>query len=111
MPIMMAAWRVKSGMSTTLVASRTSATPQPMPNSAVRMGSPMASREPKAMSRMTTAASRPMTSLDGSCQVAKASPPSSIWRPGTWTSATYPLTCSAMVSYSETGRSARFTSA
>jgi hypothetical protein len=65
MPTIDATWTVKSGVDTTAAHSSTPARPMVMPNSAVRMGSPMATSEPKAMSRITMAASRPNASVEG----------------------------------------------
>ncbi len=50
---------VKSGMSMTLLPSDTSAVAMPRPNSAVPIGSPIASTDPKARMRMMTAAMMP----------------------------------------------------
>ena len=84
MPIMAASWVANSGTEVAWESSSTMANPTPMPNRAVRMGRPMASTEPKAMSRMTTAASRPMASVPpGSSRAVKSEPPPSTWMPGT----------------------------
>ena len=45
------------------------------------MGRPMASTEPKATTRITTAKARPRVSEEGSSNSPKALPPSSTWRP------------------------------
>ena len=74
---------VKSGIEITLLASATSAEAMPRPNSAVPMGSPMASTEPKARMRMMTAAMMPRISLSGSTNSPNRSPPYSISRPST----------------------------
>ena len=88
MPIMAASWVANSGTEVTWESSSTMAKPTPMPNRAVRIGRPMASTEPKAISRMTTAASRPMASVPpGARRLVKASPPPSTCMPG-------PLACS-----------------
>ena len=72
-----------SGTEVTWESSSTTAKPTPMPNRAVRMGRPMASTEPKAINKMTTAAMRPMASvLPGGRRVVKVSPPPSTCRPG-----------------------------
>ena len=63
-PIIAAAWVAKLGIVNRLAVSSTRAIPHPMPNSATRIGRPIASSEPKAMSRMTMAASRPTLSLE-----------------------------------------------
>ena len=55
-PIIAAMAVVKSGMVATFDASATSAMPESRPASAVPMGRPMARTEPKAISRMMTAA-------------------------------------------------------
>ena len=83
MPIMAASWVANSGTEVAWESSSTTAKPTPMPNRAVRMGRPMASTEPKAISRMTMAAMRPIASvLPGGRRVVKMSPPPSTWRPG-----------------------------
>ena len=62
MPIIDASCVVMSGVVNTWLDSATSAKPTPMPNIAVRIGSPIASSEPNAMSRMITAAAMPISS-------------------------------------------------
>jgi hypothetical protein len=59
-------------------------TPMLMPPRATPTGRPMASTDPKARMRMTMAKARPRTSELGSANSAKAAPPTSTWRPGTW---------------------------
>ncbi len=58
-PIISAKSEEKSTMSTSRLASPISPSPVPSPNSAVRIGSPIASSEPKLSSNTTTAAMRP----------------------------------------------------
>ena len=82
MPIISTAWVVKSGMFITFATSCTIAMPHPMPKSAVAIGSPAASTDPNATSRMMTARSRPMPSLLPNACAAKMSPPISTFRPG-----------------------------
>ena len=62
MPIIDATWTVKSGVSTTAAHRPTEPNPMPMPITAVMSGSPAAMIEPKAISRITAAASRPKIS-------------------------------------------------
>ena len=59
MPIIATIAVVKSGMAIGLLSSVTIAVAQPRPNRAVPIGRPIASTEPKAMIRMTTAARMP----------------------------------------------------
>ncbi len=59
MPIIATIAVVKSGMAIGLLSSVTSAVAMPRPNSAVPIGRPIASTEPKAMMRMMTAARMP----------------------------------------------------
>ena len=61
-PIMAATMLVKLGTSTTLASTSMMARPMPMPMIAVRIGRPMASTDPKAISRMTMAARVPAPS-------------------------------------------------
>ena len=82
MPIIATIAVVKSGMAMGLLSSVTMAVAQPSPNSAVPIGRPIASTEPKAMIRMTTAARIPYSSLSGSSNSENRSPPYSIWTPG-----------------------------
>ncbi len=75
----------KVGTVSTWLPSSRMPMPMPSPKSAVMMGRPMAMREPKATSRMTMAASRPMASLDpmlGCSTRPMGWPPSSTWKPG-----------------------------
>ena len=73
----------KSGTSMTWLARMTKAPPRPMPNSATPTGSPMASTEPNATIRMTTANARPNSSAEGCSNSAKRKPPSSTRSPST----------------------------
>ena len=112
MPIIATAAVVKSGMSMRLRTTRTSAMPVPIPNSAVPMGSPIASTEPNAMRRMTIAASNPIASLVpliGS--VANMSPPYSIVSPSTSTWSPSAVISSPASRRSSADRSAKFSSA
>ena len=65
MPIIAVTCGANDGMSITAANSVTIASPMPMPNSAVMIGSPIASSDPNAISRMSTAARTPMSSLAG----------------------------------------------
>ena len=67
MPIMVAICTPKSGTSSTFAISHTppSATPRPKP--AITRGSPAASAEPNATSRITMAATSPTDSEPASC--------------------------------------------
>ncbi len=55
---------MKSGLTITFERSPTIANPVPMPSNAVKIGRPIASTDPNASSRMTTAATSPITSDD-----------------------------------------------
>ena len=71
----------QAGMSTTYATSDSEPAPTASPSSAVPIGRPIATTEPKATSRITTAASRPRASPSpaGGCSKAKCrSPPASI---------------------------------
>ena len=84
MPIMALNWVVNEGMSTNAARIVASMNPGTSPIRAVRMGSPMATTDPKAMRRMMAAAITPMISEvpGGSCSIALATgPPSSTWKP------------------------------
>jgi hypothetical protein len=81
MPIIASVWFENVGIVMRFTVSPTRAMPQPMPNSAVMIGRPMASTEPNASSRMIAAASRPIASLENSAGSAKISPPSSTCTP------------------------------
>ena len=70
-PIIAASCVLKSGIVNTWLPRVTSAMPVNSPNRAVPIGRPMASTEPKAMSRMTTAARMPSSSDAGSSNVAE----------------------------------------
>ena len=65
MPIIAVTCGANDGTSSTRARSVTTASPIPMPNSAVMIGRPIASSEPNAISRMKTAASMPIASLAG----------------------------------------------
>ncbi len=92
MPIMATAWFENVGMSTTLTTRPTSEMPVTMPKMAVIRGRPMASTDPKAISRMIMAARNPNASLENSLSVRNASPPSSMVVPGTSASSTRAIT-------------------
>ena len=62
-PIMANISGAKTGMFNTWLRMSSRAKPMAMPNSAVRMGRPMATTEPKAMSMMIMAARMPAPSL------------------------------------------------
>ena len=63
------------GMDMRLLTTATIPDAMSRPSSAMPMGSPMATTEPKAMTRMMTAASRPRASLSGSSNSSNATPP------------------------------------
>ena len=63
MPIMAASCGPNVGTTTPWLKSAMTPNPMPIPNRAVRIGSPMAITEPKAISRMMIAAAIPMASL------------------------------------------------
>src|SRR6476659_10246978 len=84
-PIIAASCVLKSGIVNTWLPRVTSAMPVNSPNRAVPMGRPMASTEPKAMSRMMTAARMPSSSDAGSSNVLNMSPPYWMFRPCTST--------------------------
>ncbi len=84
-PIIAASCGANSAVSKTWVPSVTRLSPTPSANSAVMIGSPIATTEPKVSSRMTTAASRPIEEGGVAFFFVAASsigwPPSSTWRP------------------------------
>ena len=61
-PIIDASWVVKSGVAIVWLSSSTRPRPMPIPNSAVMIGKPIASTDPKTTSRMTIAARMPISS-------------------------------------------------
>ena len=65
MPTIDATWFVNPGVGTTADQSSTSASPMAMPATAVTSGRPIATTEPKATSRITIAAIRPIDSDAG----------------------------------------------
>ena len=65
MPIIVATWVVKSGVGTAAAHRPSAAIDAITPATAVRMGRPMATTDPNAISRMMAAASRPTPSLAG----------------------------------------------
>ncbi len=62
MPIIAANWELKSGKPKKFASSVSTAKLEMSPKSAATMGRPIATTEPKAMRRMTTAASMPIIS-------------------------------------------------
>ena len=85
MPIMAAISGEKVGTTRTWVSSSSSAMPMPSPKSAVRIGRPMATTDPKASSMIRMAAVMPMPSLEPGAAVATDEiglPPSATWNPG-----------------------------
>jgi hypothetical protein len=72
---------VKSGIAMTWLRMPTSADAMPRPNSAMPIGRPIASTEPKATIRMMTAAMMPRSSLSGSSNLPNGSPPYSSCTP------------------------------
>ena len=95
MPTIDATWGVKPGVMNTCDHSTTPDRPMLMPNSAVTIGRPIATTDPNASSRITTAAARPNTSLDGIDPVSKASPAKSVSIPAARSG---PARCSIVVS-------------
>ena len=84
MPIIEARIGVVVGTSTTAATRVSSITLIPSPKRAMPMGRPMARIEPKASRRMSTAASRPISSapwVSGCSTNWGSSPPTSIWMP------------------------------
>ena len=65
MPIIAVTCGANEGTSSTRASRLTNASPSPIPNNAVMIGRPIASSDPNAISRMTTAARMPMSSLAG----------------------------------------------
>jgi hypothetical protein len=53
---------------------------KPMPISALTIGRPMATTEPNAISKMTTAAANPIPSVAGTSPLTNGSPPRAMWR-------------------------------
>ena len=82
MPTIAAVAGAQSGTSTTRRSTSPSAIATPSPNSAVMRGSPIATTEPKVNSRMTAAATSPITSepTGGACDRAATGPPTSTCR-------------------------------
>ncbi len=65
MPIIAATWGTKFGVVRTLAMMPTPARDTAIPMRAVRIGRPIAMRDPNATSKTTIAAAMPMTSLAG----------------------------------------------
>ena len=82
---MTASCGANSAVSKTWVPSVTRLSPTPSANSAVTSGRPIATTEPKVISRITIAASSPIAKEESCSSSARASsigwPPSSTWRP------------------------------
>jgi hypothetical protein len=81
---MAAAAPANPGSSITLAASRIAAIPHPAPKMPTTIGRPIASTDPNATSRMTTAARTPIASVGGpddspDVSAANIEPPSSTW--------------------------------
>jgi hypothetical protein len=84
-PIIDATWGAKLLMAMKRERTATSDSVTPMPKMAVTIGSPMATAEPKAISRMITAATRPTPSRSPGPSVSAKrteSPPTSTCSPG-----------------------------
>lgn len=100
---MVASWVDHDGTSTTSPTSDSELTPTARPSSAVPIGSPIATTEPKASSSTTTATTRPVSSPNPasvSLYWKNSSPPISTVR-------TSPTSCSSTsASYASTSRSA-----
>ena len=79
---MAAVYGAQSGTSTTRRSTSPSAIATPRPNSAVSSGRPIATTEPKVISRMSAAASRPMPSepMATVCALVATGPPTSTCR-------------------------------
>ena len=80
-PIMLAICGAKAGIGITYAMSDSELIPSTRPNSAIPIGNPIAITEPNATSRITTAATMPISSLIPALDSSKAkkrSPPSSI---------------------------------
>jgi len=79
-PIIAVTCGAKEGTSVNRASSVTIASPMPMPNSAVMIGSPIARTDPNAINKMSTAARMPIASLAGCVWSVNIEPPSSTWR-------------------------------
>ena len=77
-PIIAATVEVKSAVGRTAETSGIALSDRPMPISALTIGNPIATTDPKAISRITTAAARPMPSVAGTSPLTKGSPPRAI---------------------------------
>ncbi len=84
---MAATVEVKSAVGSTAETSGIALSDRPMPISALTIGKPMATTDPKAISKMTTAAARPMPSVAGTSPLTKGSPPRAICRSADWCAA------------------------
>ncbi len=79
-PIIAATVEVKSAVGKTVETSGIMLSDKPMPISALTIGSPIATTEPKAINKMTTAAARPIPSVAGTSPSTNGSPPKAISR-------------------------------
>ncbi len=106
MPIIAVTCGANDGTSVKRASNVTIASPMPMPNRAVMIGRPMASTDPNAIKRMSTAARMPIASLAGWVWSVNIDPPSSTWRLGVFAF----FTMSRMWAASATGTSLACTS-
>ncbi len=86
-PIIAATVVVKSAVGSTAEISGMTLSDNPMPINALTIGSPMATTDPKAINKMTTAATRPMPSVAGTAPLTNGSPPSAICSSAVWCAA------------------------
>ncbi len=108
-PIIATIWTVKSGIDRTCESSVTNAAPVARPTTAVPIGRPIASTEPKARIRMIIAAINPYSSEAGSSNSPKISPPYSIVNPSMATSSSNSWTSSEKSRISVWSRSVMLT--
>ena len=112
MPIMAATWGVNDAVSSTFAHRLTPAIAMPTPTTAVRIGTPAATTEPKATTRINAAASSPTISLAGIPPSPNQSPESSTWTPASCTGSTRSLMAATDSNVSASERpSAKVTSA
>ncbi len=86
-PIIEPIWGAQLGIMIRWLISGMAATPSTRPNRAMPMGRPMATSDPKASSRITTAAPIPISSAAlpaGSSKLKNSSPPASACSPPAW---------------------------
>ena len=98
MPIIVATCVVKSGVGTTAAHRPSAAMDAATPTSALTIGRPMATTEPKATSRITAAARSPNTSLAGISTSWNRSPPNATSTPACSRAAAFSAIAAAAVS-------------